>query len=202
MAYMLLQRWHAPVPLELHPAGKVSIAGSELQGWWAHEGAENNLSVCFRFNEDSEAQTLLFQEIQGTDAQVTVKALRSELCYLAPIARPQRMVAASPADSAEPQAKKFEFILLVPGAEPLDLVLGYSPQEQPLVSVGSRAPHGSWLSHDALNTFEITFHWAGRAARAKRAVFDRVIGTNIWEKVNGDRRYKCFLCLKDESPDR
>ena len=88
MAYMLLQRWHAPVPLELHPAGKVSIAGSELQGWWAHEGAENNLSVCFRFNEDSEAQTLLFQEIP------------------------------------------------------------------------------------------------------------------VWEKVNGDRRYKCFLCLKDDSPDR
>ena len=64
MAYMLLQRWRAPVSIELHPSGKVAVADGELHGWWAIEGVANNLSVCFQ--EGSKAQTLLFEEVQGT----------------------------------------------------------------------------------------------------------------------------------------
>ena len=63
MAYMLLQRWRAPVSVELHPYGKVAVAGGELQGWWASEGAAKSLSVCF--DDDPQAQSQLFEGVQG-----------------------------------------------------------------------------------------------------------------------------------------
>ena len=62
MAYMLLQTWRAPVSVELHQYGKVAVAGSELQGWWASEGATKSFSVCF--DDDPQAQSLLFEAVK------------------------------------------------------------------------------------------------------------------------------------------
>ena len=65
MAFVLLQKWYAPVSFDLHPSGKVSIAGGELHGWWASEGTTSNLAVCSHFCNGSEVQSLLFEAVQG-----------------------------------------------------------------------------------------------------------------------------------------
>ena len=122
MAYMLLQRWRAPVSVELHPYGKVAVAGGELQGWWAIDGAANNLSVCF--DDDSQAQSLLFEAVQGT----AVMASKGKKVFnLDTVTRPQEILPDAPPAPIEPP-KKYAFVLLVPGAEPIDLLLGYNLQ--------------------------------------------------------------------------
>ena len=192
MAYMLLQRWRAPVSIELHPSGKVAVADGELHGWWAIEGVANNLSVCFQ--EGSTAQTLLFEEVQGM-AVMTSRGKKAY--YLVPITRPQEFLPDAPPAPIEPP-KKYAFVLLVPRAEPIDFPLGYNLQGQSSVFIGQAgSPHGAWVMYDDLQTIEVLFHWNGNAVRAKRCVFTRVTGTDVWEKVNGDRNYKCFLCLKN-----
>ena len=197
MAYMLLQRWRAPVSVELHPYGKVAVAGGEIHGCWAIDGAANNLSVCF--DDDSQAQSLLFEAVQGT---AVMASKGKKVYYLVPITRPQEILSDAPPAPIDPP-KKYAFVLLVPGAEPIDFLLGYNLQGQSSVFIGQAgSPHGAWVMYDDLQTTEVLFHWNGNAVRAKRGVFIHVKGTDVWEKVNGDRRYRCFLCLKTESVDR
>ena len=197
MAYMLLQRWRAPVSIELHPSGKVAVADGELHGWWAIEGVANNLSVCFQ--EGSKAQTLLFEEVQGT-AVMTSRG--KKVYYLVPITRPQEILPDAPPAPIEPP-KKYAFVLLVPGAEPIEFLLGYNLQGQVSVFVGhGGSPHGAWLMLSGTESIEVLFHWNGNAVRAERGVFTHVKGTDVWEEVNGDRRYICFLCLKTNTVDR
>ena len=197
MAYMLLQRWRTPVSVELHQYGKVAVAGGELQGWWASEGATKSFSVCF--DDDPRAQSQLFEEVQGT-AVMTSRG--KKVYYLVPISRPQEIIPDAPPAPIE-RPNKFAFVLLVPGAEPIDFLLGYNLQGQSSVFIGQAgSPHGAWAINDDLQTIEVLFHWNGNAVRAKRSVFTHVKGTDVWEKVNGDRRYRCFLCLKTESVDR
>ena len=196
MAYMLLQTWRAPVSVELHHYGKVAVAGGELQGWWAIGGAAKNLSVCF--DDDSQAQSLLFEAVKGT---AVMASKGKNVYYLAPIARPQEILPDAPPAPIE-RPNKFAFVLLVPGAEPIDFLLGYNLQGQSSVFIGQAgSPHGAWVMYDDPQTIEVLFHWNGNAVRAKRSVFTHVKGTDVWEKVNGDRRYRCFLCLKTESAD-
>ena len=120
MAYMLLQTWRAPVSVELHPYGKVAVAGGELHGCWAIGGAAKSLSVCF--DDDSQAQSLLFEEVRGT-AVMTSRGKKAY--YLVPITRPQEIFPDAPPAPIEPP-KKYAFVLLVPGAEPIDFLLGYN----------------------------------------------------------------------------
>lgn len=198
MAYMLLQTWRAPVSIELHPSGKVAVGGGEIHGCWAIDGAANSLSVCF--DDDSQAQSLLFEEVQGT-AVMTSKG--KKVYYLVPITRPQEILSdATPAPIDPP--KKYAFVLLVPGAEPIEFLLGYNLQGQVSVFVGhGESPHGAWLMLSGTESIEVLFHWNGNAVRAERGVFTRVKGTDVWQKVNGDRRYICFMCLKrDELESR
>ena len=197
MAYMLLQRWRAPVSVELHQYGKVAIARGEIHGCWAIDGAANNLTVCF--DDDSQAQSLLFEAVQGT-AVMTSRGKKDY--YLVPISRPQEILPDAPPAPIEPP-KKYAFVLLVPGAEPIEFLLGYNLQGQVSVFVGhGGSPHGAWLMLSGTESIEVLFHWNGNAVRAERGVFTHVKGTDVWEKVNGDRRYICFLCLKTESVDR
>ena len=195
MAFMLLQRLRAPVSIELHPSGTVAVGGGEIHGCWAIDGAANSLSVCF--DDDSQAQSLLFEAVKGT---AVMASKGKKVYYLVPITRPQEIfLAALPAPIERPN--KFAFVLLVPGAEPIDFLLGYNLQGQSSVFIGQAgSPHGAWAINDDLQTIEVLFHW--NAVRAKRCVFTRVTGTDVWEKVNGDRRYKCFLCLKTNTVDR
>ena len=198
MAYMLLQRWRAPVSVELHPYGKVAVAGGELQGWWAIDGAANNLSVCF--DDDSQAQSLLFEAVKGT---AVMASKGKKVYYLVPITRPQEILSDATPAPIEP-SKKYAFVLLVPGAEPIEFLLGYNLQGQVSVFVGhGESPHGAWLMNDDLQTIEVLFHWNGNAVRAERGVFTRLKATDVWQKAHGDRRYICFMCLKrDELESR
>ena len=120
---------------------------------------------------------------------------------MVPISRPQEIIPDAPPAPIE-RPNKFALVLLVPGAEPIDFLLGYNLQGQSSVFIGQAgSPHGAWAINDDLQTIEVLFHWNGNAVRAKRSVFTHVKGTDVWEKVNGDRRYICFLCLKTESAD-
>ena len=196
VAFMLLQRLRAPVSIELHPSGTVAVGGGEIHGCWAIDGVANNLSVCF--DDDSQAQSLLFEAVKGT---AVMASKGKKVYYLVPITRPQEILSDAPPAPSDPP-KKYAFVLLVPGAEPIDFLLGYNLQGQSSVFIGQAgSPHGAWVMYDDLQTIEVLFHWNGNAVRAKRGVFIHVKGTDVWEKVNGDRRYRCFLCLKTESVD-
>ena len=128
----------------------------------------------------------------------STKARKNEAYYLVPITCPQEILPGAPPAPIE-RPNKFAFVLLVPGTQPIEFLLGYNLQGQASVFVGHGAsPHGAWTIHDDLQAIEVLFHWDGRALRGKRGVFTRVKGTDVWEKVNGDRRYKCFLCLKTD----
>jgi hypothetical protein len=80
------------------------------------------------------------------------------------------------------------YMLLQTWFAPVSLQLHSSRQ----VSVGGGALHGNW-EFDEAGCLSVRFHCKNNDSKAKRAVFSRVSGTDVWEKTNGTPHYKCFL---------